>query len=794
MITPRWRKVLRDILRNPMRTLLVVMSVAVGIIAMTMVMAGYAIISTDLPAAYRGIYPAHATLSTTPFQQDMVDSVARMPEVARAAGERRIRVQVQMPDGSWQPVTLRVVDDFADQMVNLVWPESGSFAPDKNEVLFERTSITELEREIGDAVTIKTADGQIKSLQIAGTTHDLNEISANLTGQVNGYLTFDALEKLGYDRYYDALAIQIADNSSDRAHNEAVAELVQDKLERAGVNVYLTVVPKPGEHQIEQFMTPMLIILGVMGILSLTLSGFLVVNIITALLAQQTRQIGVMKAIGAQESQVAVMYLVMAAIYGVLALLVAIPLGALITDKFVRFAGGLVNFDIADSSVPAAVQTLAVVVGIAVPVLGALVPVLRGARITVREAITDYGVGAGGGAHGWIDRSLETIHFLSRPVLLSLRNTFRRKGRLLLTLTTLTLASAIFIGVFGVRSSMFRTMDDAFAYWNYEIRVNLGRNYRADYLEEKALQYPGVVGAEAWGLGSAVRNRPDDTQSDSFRMIAPQAGSQMLTPTMLEGRWLTPEDQNAIVINSDLLKDEPDLRVGDTITLEIDGRESEWEIVGVARSVLAGPYGYVNYPWFSYVTRTKGLANTLNIQLEDPGTANQRAMALALEQYFEDQGFQLTNVRSTVQEQEQIADQFGVLVLFLAIMAVTLAIVGGLGLMGTMSINVLERRREIGVMRSIGASTRAIMQIVIVEGVLIGIMSWAIGALLAWPISRVLSDAVGRGFLNSELTFRYSIGGALLWLLTVSAIAAIASSVPAHSAAQLTVREVLAYE
>jgi putative ABC transport system permease protein len=440
------------------------------------------------------------------------------------------------------------------------------------------------------------------------------------------------------------------------------------------------------------------------------------------------------------------------------------------------------------------VVALEVFVGIAVPVLGALTPVLRGSRITVREAITDYGVGSGGGAHGWVDRLLESVHFLTRPMLLSLRNTFRRKGRLILTLITLTLASAIFIGVFGVQSSMYRTMDDAFAYWNYDVRVNLGRQYRVDYLEEQALAYPGVTAAEAWGFGGAIRNRPDETESDTFRIIAPQPGSTMLSPTMTEGRWLLPEDQNAIVINTDLLKDEPDLRVGDTIALEIGGRENDWEIVGIARSVLAGPYGYVNYPWFSRVTRTTGLANTLNIRLEDNSEENQRATALALEKHFEDLGFQVSNVRSTVQEQEQISNQFGILVLFLAIMAVTLAIVGGLGLMGTMSINVLERRREIGVMRSIGASTRSIMQIVIVEGVLIGVMSWAIGAVLAYPISRVLSSAVGSGFLNSDLTFRYSTGGALLWLVTVAAIAAFASMLPARSAAQLTVREVLAYE
>ena len=97
-------------------------------------------------------------------------------------------------------------------------------------------------------------------------------------------------------------------------------------------------------------------------------------------------------------------------------------------------------------------------------------------------------------------------------------------------------------------------------------------------------------------------------------------------------------------------------------------------------------------------------------------------------------------------------------------------------------------------MRSIGASTPAIMRIVIMEGVLIGAISWTLGALLAIPLSKVLSDAVGAGFINSALTYRYSLGGAAFWLGVMAAVAAVASFLPARQAARLTVREVLAYE
>jgi putative ABC transport system permease protein len=114
--------------------------------------------------------------------------------------------------------------------------------------------------------------------------------------------------------------------------------------------------------------------------------------------------------------------------------------------------------------------------------------------------------------------------------------------------------------------------------------------------------------------------------------------------------------------------------------------------------------------------------------------------------------------------------------------------------MGTMSINVLERTREIGVMRAIGASNGAILRIVMVEGVFIGVVSWVIGALIALPLSRLLAEAVGQVFLKSSPSYVFSSMGALLWLGTVIVLAAVSSMLPAWNASRVTVRDVLAYE
>jgi putative ABC transport system permease protein len=209
---------------------------------------------------------------------------------------------------------------------------------------------------------------------------------------------------------------------------------------------------------------------------------------------------------------------------------------------------------------------------------------------------------------------------------------------------------------------------------------------------------------------------------------------------------------------------------------------------------MSGPRMYVNYPYFAKVSRNVGRASSIQIVTERHDLEGATEAAKAVEIHFEQIGIKVSASETIAGERERIETIFDIIVGFLSIMAVLLAVVGGLGLMGTMSINVLERIREIGVIRAIGASDGAVQQIVIVEGVLIGCLSWLLGVVIALPVSMLLSNVVGELILQDALTYTFSAGGALLWLGIVVLLAALASFLPARSASRLTVREVLAYE
>ncbi|MGQ9815669.1 MAG: ABC transporter permease, partial [Candidatus Roseilinea sp.] len=237
-----------------------------------------------------------------------------------------------------------------------------------------------------------------------------------------------------------------------------------------------------------------------------------------------------------------------------------------------------------------------------------------------------------------------------------------------------------------------------------------------------------------------------------------------------------------------------DVTVGSTVMLKMRGRTRAWQVVGVVRAVLTGRVVYMNYPYYASVVNQPGRASSVFVVTNNSGADYEIQIAQDLEDHFAERGMRVASVNTTSADRANIEYQFGLLVTFLLIMALLLAVVGGLGLTGTMSINVMERTREIGVMRAIGASTGAIIRIVIVEGVFIGALSWALGALLAAPISRFLSDAIGTLIVRSPLSYVFSLPGIMIWLGVVVAVSAVASLAPALNASRVSVREVLAYE
>ena len=797
MLRIRWRKVALDLWSNKARTLLVVAAIAVGVFSVGLVATGRHILLRELNRDYLSSNPASATLYTSPVDSDMIEGVADMPGVDVAEGRRSLRVQVEVGPDQWRDLTLTAVPDFQSMQLDKIIPVDGQWPPRKQDVLIEALSLDFLHASMGNKLLVKLEDGTEKELTVIGAIHDSHVPNAKMINSATGYVTPETMEALGADRLYTEVRFTVSDNVNDKAHIQAVTDAVQDKLEKSGRVVYSTRIPNPGEHWAQEVIETLVLLIGVFGLLILFLSGFLVVNTISALLSQHTRQIGVMKLVGAKRRQIMGMYMVTVLTYGLLALLIGMPLGIGLALYLVKnFVAGLLNFQVASLSVPVSVLLLQVAVGLLVPLLAALWPVLNGVRVTTHKALNSLGMGQGY-KKGLLERIFAAFQEwlpVQRPLIISLRNTVRRKGRLALTLTTLVLGTALFIAVLSVRDSVQTTVDSFLRFHQYDVRINFDRPYRLAQIEQIAREVPGVVTVEGWNTASVQRARPDDTDSDPFTLQAAPVDSALMDPPVENGRWLQPTDSYAVVVNTDFIEDEPDVQLGDTITLNINGREDNWQVVGVARSTSSGPFVFVSAADYAYVTRSVDQANTVRIITAAHDLKSQEETAVLLSTAYQNAGLRVDGTRTTEEIREQADFQFNIVVGFLVMMAGLLAMVGGLGLTTTMSINVLERIREIGVLRAIGASDGSVRLIVVAEGILIGWLSFVAGSLLAVPFSRLLSQQVGNALLGFPLDYSFSFGGMVLWFVIISVLGAAASLGPARNASRLTIREVLAYE
>ncbi|MDH5607773.1 MAG: ABC transporter permease, partial [Anaerolineae bacterium] len=206
---------------------------------------------------------------------------------------------------------------------------------------------------------------------------------------------------------------------------------------------------------------------------------------------------------------------------------------------------------------------------------------------------------------------------------------------------------------------------------------------------------------------------------------------------------------------------------------------------------------YINYPMISKLTGRNDQVDEVRVRTDMQGlgkTSVQDQIAEDLEERFFNAGLSRAGAQTNYQSFGFFNDSFQIILMILLVMAGLLAVVGGLSLAGTMSINVMERTREIGVLRSVGASNFAVRQVVVVEGVAIALLSWLLVLVISIPSGLAMAGAVVTVVLRSALNFRFSLWGLLIWLLLVVLIGIFSSLAPAQRAVSLTVREVLDYE
>jgi len=792
-----FRKVWRDLWNNKGRTLLVVLSIAVGVLALGMITASNNLMTRQMMVAQVASRPSNVGLYLGgQIDEAIVKSIARLPGIAEAEGlsEFSLRWKPTL-DADWQPATLIALDDYEHQLFDLVelragaWPASGAVAVEFNHIAPYNVPA------LGGTLYFEVND-RPKPLSVGGAVRDPQQAPPPFAQQAVFYVTRDTLVQLGGPTAFTRLRFSIPTYTELEA--QRLADVVETRLNKLGVGVGFAQLQDPQRHLLQDLMDGVGLVLTVMAVLSLGLSTILVVNTINAVIAQQVPQIGIMKTIGGLSPQIATLYLAGVAIYGVLSLLLAVPVGALGANALAGWMLALINVPTAPFEVLRTALLFQLGAGLLTPLLAGSYPVLQGVSISVREALNAYGLGSGRYGVRLIDRILGRLAGLPRMVTLALRNTFRRLGRVALTQVTLVAAGAIFMMVLSTHHSFNETILQIFRSFGYDVIIGFSQPQRIAEVVPLIEAQPNVTHAEMWVFESAQGHALGATGPGSEHDVALRgipADTLLFEPELTAGRNLDPADGHALLLNQKLAR-KMGLDVGDTLVLDFGtAGERAFVIVGLIFD-LAGRdqnTAYINREILNADLNRVGRASVAEIRVAENSLAAQQAMETSLRDYFKALGIGLSFTDTAEEIRTNANAQFSILTTLLLIMTFLIAVVGSFGLSGTLSINVLERRREIGVMRAVGASSADVAFIFVGEGLLLGVLSW----LQAVPISlfagRYFVDALGV-VIDFPAVYHYSLPGVWLWLAIVVALSLLASWLPARRATQISVRESLAYE
>ncbi len=795
-MSSRWKKVWADFWGNKTRTFLTILTILVGTAGVGFVSNLNQFMIESMDSDFLSSSPSEATVYAYPMDDDSVEIAREVPGVDAVEGRSISTALVIHPKRGKISIQLTAIENPFYLTVNMLKPvkNESSISPLGNKEVLIDSNAASLGYKPGDLITVELNDGKQRELRLAGYVHAAAGYPYSQTQIIDAYVTPKTMEWLGNTSDYNALAVSVAENPTDQKHVTEVAQSVAERLERSGVTVTSTFIVQPGHHYAYTITQGIFFVMGILGWLTVLLSGFLIVNTITALMSQHTRQIGIMKATGGGTLQIFGMYAVLILCFGLGALILAVPLANTSARMIGEGMAEYLNFYTNPYQGYTSTLVQQIIVALVVPLLAALLPMYNSVRVTVREALTDYGIG--GNAKPKITSVSRTNLLIPRPIGISLRNAFRRKARLALTLFTLVLAGAIFISVYNLWASFYNVIDELRGYYLSDINIGFNRAYRFSKVAAIAESVSSVEQVEGWleFNGTVICNKDDKGTQVNF--VAPPSTSNLIKPIISSGRWLRPGDENAIVVGNYFLRVFPESKLGDWLTIKIDGKESKWQIIGVYSFMQTGgnPLIYVNYEYISQLTNQTGNVHSLRIITNDHDIATQRRVNDQLRALYAAYGIRVGGSLLGAEEIQRVSGLFDIFAYFFLAMATLIAIIGGLGLMSMMSINVLERTREIGVMRAIGASNWDIQSIVIVEGMVIGLISWLISILLSIPITAVLTTGVGVLLFSNPLRVVYGWTGIIAWLIGISIIGTLASALPAQRASRLTVRDTLAYE
>jgi putative ABC transport system permease protein len=733
MLSASLRKSVTDLSRRRARTVFSVLTLAIAVASISF-FAIPTLIDRAMQDEVRAGRLADVTMGMRPVEltAEQIAALAALPNVA--AVEPRSSVDVRVLIGERRaPARVIGVRDLESQGVDVVRVESGAF-PGARELLadVQDANVGVYDGRAGDTLTVLGAGGERARFTVSGRGRTLpGGEQVQDENVIVLYAPATTVAKLSGEEGYRELALRLDDPSPSAAEETVGA-----------VHRYLTTLPgfagfsdlpevrAPGDWPGKADTAKFAQLLGVITILALLSAVVLISNTMSTLVAEQTREIGIMRAVGAGRRQVALVYLRTTLLLGALGALVGIGLGILLSSLLARFFGSAFWAVDVGFGVDPIVLLVSVLVGLLAPPLAALPAIRRALRVDLREALEASGSALGG--QDAADRVLRRAGFLPRVMQIGLRNVGRRKRRSLATAVIVALAVGNLLAVLAMAEAATEATRTSWGDHLEDVQVSGGRLF--DERAERVIRStPGVAEAEP-----VLKNTVELAGREAF--VWGVEREPLFRYRLAGGRWFSASEEQArerVAVIERNIAQIVGVEVGERVTLATAAGDADFRIVGIAKNqqengtalyvplttarALLGQPGASAY-WIRTDSADQGFVDRTTSLLED------RLAAL---------GYELTSEIKYVAERDEIAANSSITT-SIAVLGFVIVAMSMVGLANAITTNVLERTREIGILRSIGARARDIRRIFTTEGIALALGGWLLGIPLGYLLTRLL--------------------------------------------------------
>ena len=593
MFRTRTKKIIGDALARRGQSLMVILSIAIGVFGVATMMSITDLLNRQLAEDIKSEQISHTKVYvisgdeglTTEENRAYLDAIETLPGVVDVEGQAVYPITWQHRDKADDAVMFAFSEPFGEGNLETISRIVKGRYPEPGEIAVEPRFAEANDLEVGDMLRFPNTGDQ--EWEIVGILlHPYyTEFPATQTAVLVDQQIFANYEDSRRIVGFTGLsAIHVRYESTPQSI-EGMNELVAAINRETPYLATYTYQDIPEDNFMASIMGELTSTMDGLGIIAMIVSGFLVTNVMNIAIMEQRRQIGAMKSLGAAFTDVFLIYAGLALIYGiigtVLGLVLAIPVAANTARPVASWASAYIE----GYKISPVGLGVGVVLGLVVPVLAALVPVWRAARVSILEALTDLGLSSNWGK----SRLARGIGHLPLPIIIrqALSNIWQKKGRLTLTLLTLTAAVAAFMGASAVAGSLDALVTNMVGIHDYDIRIAPQR--ADDYEQLVALVSDDIEGVDAVYPGldvlvsvpGFVSKTPLREGSDQVAVSGFDLGTPTYAFSLMEGLgWQDEPTQSGVVISRPLA-DGLDKQVGDMLTFVVNDQEHSYKIVGV---------------------------------------------------------------------------------------------------------------------------------------------------------------------------------------------------------------------